>query len=515
MKLKLESLKNKEYWANNGIILPKYNIDEINSKTLKTPTWLHFGAGNIFRALVCNRYQDLLDKGLVNTGIIAVESFDYEIVDKIYTPYNNLALLVASRANGEAYKRVISSVSQGITTHDPHLWDYIKVPELQILSFTITEKGYSGYKREEVLEGPNKTQTLMPLIASLLYTRFLTGAHPITLLSLDNCSHNGDLLKKAITEIAMEWQKLDFVPHDFIDYLTTDTKISFPLSMIDKITPRPSEAVKNQLESLGLLDIDIIVTSKNTYMAPFVNAEISEYLVIEDKFANGRPPLEETGIILTQRDVVNNVETMKVTTCLNPLHTALAVTCCLLGYTLIADEITDPILKKLVEVIGYKEGLKTVINPGIISPKDFLDEVINERLPNRLIPDSPQRIATDTSQKVGIRFGHTIKSYVNNPLLKVESLVGIPLAIAAWLRYLHGTDDKGNKMELSPDPMLENLRKTLETNGVKDIIGNKEIFGMDLYQAGIGNKIEEMYLSMLKEENSVRNTLGKYLNESN
>ena len=234
-------------------------------------------------------------------------------------------------------------------------------------------------------------------------------------------------------------------------------------------------------------------------------------MVIEDTFANGRPPLEKTGIILTQREVVNNVETMKVTTCLNPLHTALAVTGCLLGYTLIADEITDPLLKKLVETIGYKEGLQTVVDPKIISPKDFIDQVINERLPNRLIPDSPQRIATDTSQKVGIRFGHTIKSYVENPKLNVVSLVGIPLAIAAWLRYLHGTDDKGEKMELSPDPMLEELRKTLAEEGIKEIISNKDIFGIDLYTAGLGNKIEEMYNSMMETEGSVRYTLGKYL----
>lgn len=118
--------------------------------------------------------------------------------------------------------------------------------------------------------------------------------------------------------------------------------------------------------------MEVIVTSKNTYTAPFVNAEISEYLVIEDKFTNGRPALEEAGIIFTDRDTVNNVETMKVTTCLNPLHTALAVSGCLLGYTLIADEMKDDTLRKFVEIIGYKEGLPVVVDPGILSPKQFL-----------------------------------------------------------------------------------------------------------------------------------------------
>jgi fructuronate reductase len=129
---------------------------------------------------------------------------------------------------------------------------------------------------------------------------------------------------------------------------------------------------------------------------------------------------------------VNNVETMKVTTCLNPLHTALAVTGCLLGYTLIADEMKNPLLKKLVDTIGYQEGLPVVIDPKVLKPKTFIDEVVNERLTNPFIPDTPQRIASDTSQKVGIRFGTTIRSYMADDSKDASSLVAIPLAIAAW-----------------------------------------------------------------------------------
>ena len=125
--------------------------------------------------------------------------------------------------------------------------------------------------------------------------------------------------------------------------------------------------------------------------------------MIEDKFPNGRPALEAAGVYMTDRDTVNNTERMKVTTCLNPLHTALAVYGCLLGYTSIAAEMQDAQLKKLVEKIGYGEGMPVVVNPGIIDPMEFIHEVIDLRLPNPYIPDMPQRIATDTSQKVAIR----------------------------------------------------------------------------------------------------------------
>jgi fructuronate reductase len=165
--------------------------------------------------------------------------------------------------------------------------------------------------------------------------------------------------------------------------------------------------------------------------------------------------------------------------------------------------------------------MKVVINPGIIDPKNFIDEVINKRLPNPFIPDSPQRIATDTSQKIPIRFGETIKAYMNSEFLDSSSLIGIPLSIAAWLRYILAIDDKLNKIELSPDPILSDLKSQLskiivgqpETyNGeLKSILSNESIFGVDLYKANLGDKIEAYFSEMIEGKDSVRSTLIKYL----
>jgi fructuronate reductase len=92
----------------------------------------------------------------------------------------------------------------------------------------------------------------------------------------------------------------------------------------------------------------------------------------------------------------------------------------------------------LVKEIGYGEGLPVVEDPGILDPRKFIDEVINKRFPNVYIPDTPQRIATDTSQKLAIRFGGTIQAYMENPEKQTSELIFIPLTIAAWLRYLIG-----------------------------------------------------------------------------
>ena len=533
LELNRKSLDRKEAWSKIGVDLPEFDIDAIQKNTIERPTWVHFGAGNIFRGFVANAYQKVLNKGLADTGIVAVDSFDFEVIDKVYTPFDNLTMLVLMKATGEFDKTVVGSIVESITTDRTRQEDYIRLtqifenPSLQMASFTITEKGYAiktsddeylGIIKKDLENGVEHPMHTMSIITSLAYKRFKKGEFPLTFVSMDNCSHNGDKVKAAVHTIADEWFKRGYVEQAFIDYIKDESKIAFPLSMIDKITPRPSDDVKQSLEKDGLENMDVIITDKNSYMAPFVNAEISEYLVIEDKFTNGRPKLEEAGVIFTDRETVNRVETMKVTTCLNPLHTALAVTGCLLGYTLIADEVKDPILAKLINTIGYEEGLKVVVNPGIIDPKAFIDEVVNERFANPFIPDTPQRIATDTSQKVGIRFGETIKAYAASDTLESASLTAIPLALAAWVRYLLGVDDKGQDFELSSDPLMDELQKLLqgiklgdqEVN-LKPLLEKQSIFGLDLYAVGLAEKIEGYFNEMLAGPGAVRKTLEKYL----
>lgn len=97
---------------------------------------------------------------------------------------------------------------------------------------------------------------------------------------------------------------------------------------------------------------------------------------------------------------------------------------CLLGYTLIADEMKDAELRGLIERIGYDEGLKVVVDPGVIDPKAFITELLDKRLPNSNVPDTPQRIATDTSQKLAFDLVRR---------LKLTAIKRIPCSISPWL----------------------------------------------------------------------------------
>ena len=535
MKLTLEGLKEKSSWEAVGVALPSYDVASVAEETKKAPVWVHFGAGNIFRIFIGGLADKLISEGEMNKGITCVETFDFDVIDKIYRPYDNLVLGVTLKADGSTDKQVIGSLTEAIKAQasDEAEWNRLKEifvnPVLQMISFTITEKGYALKNAEgqyfpfiqaDIDNGPQKPGSAMAVVCALLFERYKAGKYPLAVVSMDNCSHNGEKLMSSILTMANEWEKKGFVDAGFVAYLSDEKQVAFPWSMIDKITPRPAESVCEELKKAGIEDMDPVITSKRTYIAPFVNAEGPQYLVIEDKFPNGRPALEKAGVYMTDRDTVNKVERMKVTTCLNPLHTALAVYGCVLGYTLIADEMKDAELNRLVHEIGPVEGMPVVTDPGILSPKDFVDEVINIRIPNPFMPDTPQRIATDTSQKVGIRYGETIKSYVAK-YGDAKKLTAIPLAIAGWCRYLLGVQDDGEKFELSADPMAGDLTAELAgievgkpetyTGQLKAILSNANIFGIDLYEAGIGEKIEEMFKEEIAGIGAVRATLKKYL----
>ncbi|PHV71191.1 mannitol dehydrogenase [Sporanaerobium hydrogeniformans] len=538
MKLSNKGIENRQEWETQGFELPHYDREIIKRKTLEAPTWLHFGAGNIFRGFTAACHQTLLNEGKADTGIIVAEGYDYELIDRAYKPYDDLSLLVILKADGSTEKKVIGSVVESLKADSNNEKDWntlkelFKKPSLQMVSFTITEKGYSlkqnngdyfGIVEKDFEKGPSEPQYFMGKLTALCYERYLNGKKPIALVSMDNCSHNGTKLYEAVSTYAKVWAEKGLVEADFVNYINNPECISFPWSMIDKITPRPDASVKADLERLGFEDTDIICTDKNTYTAPFVNAEAPQYLVIEDLFPNGRPCLEEAGVIFTDRKTVDKVEKMKVCTCLNPLHTALAVYGCLLSHTLIYEEMRDPLLKNFIEKLAYEEGIKVVVDPGIIRPSDFIKEVIEVRFPNPFMPDAPQRIATDTSQKLPIRFGETIKAYAAREDLEVADLKLVPLVLAGWCRYLLGVNDEGEQFEISPDPMLEVVSKYLEgiklgakgpfTHQLKPILSDKTLFGVDLYEVGLGEKVEGYFEELVAGIGAVKRTLAKYTAE--
>ena len=517
MKLNNETLKNREMWEAKGYRLPEYDREAMIARTKENPSWLHFGAGNIFKALHGMAAERLLNEGVLDRGIIAVERRDNG-GDK----FDDLSVVVTLKADGTVEKNILGALAETCYLYggEERLTEIFCNLSLQLATFTITEKGYSldaDDVKADLLTGPEEAKSYMGKVAALLLARYKAGAYPIAMVSTDNCSHNGDKLKAAMVAFAEAWGN-----EGFKAYIEDGSKVSFPWTMIDKITPSPDLSVGAMLEADGLEGFAPVRNARGTVKAPYVNAEESEYLVLEDDFPNGRPPLEKAGFFFTARETVDKVERMKVCTCLNPLHTSLAVFGCLLGYEHIWQELQDDDLKKLIYTIGYKEGLPVVTDPGIIRPEDFIKTVLTVRFPNPFMPDTPQRIATDTSQKLPIRFGETIKAYLASNTLDVHDLKLIPLVFAGWLRYLMAVDDEGKPFEPSPDPLLEyaqgfvsgmKLGEKPDCAKLEGLLRKKTVFGVDLVEAGLADKVCAFFTELTVGPGAVRATLHKTVTE--
>lgn len=534
MTLDKIGIQDRLAWEEKGYKLPCFDCGQVAEATKENPFWVHFGAGNLFRAFQANVVQRLLNDGVLDRGVVVVEGFDQEIIEKVYAPHDNLSILVTLKADGSVEKTVIGSIAEALalervqTAAFQRLKEIFAKDSLQMVSFTITEKGYSLVDGKGMLlqavaadfeAGPQAAVSTLGKVTALLYARYQAGKKPIAMVSMDNCSHNGDKLRDAVYAFAENWTQNHLVEEGFLEYVQSKDKVAFPWTMIDKITPRPDAAVEEMLQKDGIAGLEPVITSKNTYAAPFVNAEECEYLVIEDAFPNGRQALDKGGLIFTERETVDKVEKMKVCTCLNPLHTALAIFGCLLGYRKISEEMQNAELRKLVEIIGYEEGLPVVTDPVILNPKDFLDTVLKVRIPNPFMPDTPQRIATDTSQKLAIRFGETIKAYHASRQHQVSDLKMIPLVFAGWLRYLMAVDDAGRSFALSPDPLLETLcpyvvgiqlGETADVEAqIRPILQNKAVFGVDLYEVGMAKTVCDDFRELIAGTGAVRNYLKR------
>lgn len=538
MKLTMAGIKDREAWEKAGIQLPGYDVEEVSEKARKAPRWVHFGIGNIFRVFIGGIADGLLEEGALDRGLTCVETFDYDVADKIYAPYDNLGLSVILHGDGTRDYKVLGALAEAVKAQSSNdkQWNRLKeifaAPSLQLVSFTITEKGYALQKADgtwfpfveaDIKNGPAKATGAMAVLTAMLYERYQAGKHPLALVSMDNCSQNGARLRQSVLTMAEEWKKAGYVDDGFLAYVSDEKTIAFPWTMIDKITPRPSEQIAADLEALGVEDMQPVITAKKTYIAPFVNAEKPQYLVIEDSFPNGRPALEKGfGVYMADRKTVNLAERMKVTVCLNPVHSATGPLGVALGYESFAHMLnTDADMMKMARMVAYDEGLPVVQDPGILSPQAFVDELFNDRFPNEYLGDTNLRLAVDVSQMVGIRFGETIKAYVEK-YGDASRLTALPMGIAGWLRYMLAVDDAGKKYELAPDPMNEEIQEQLKdivvgqpetfTDQLRPILSNERLFFIDLYKAGVGEKVENMFREMIAGPGAIKATIHKYVN---
>jgi fructuronate reductase len=530
MAVKDNGLNHSKLWKKGGFRLPKFDREKMISATRKNPVWIHFGLKNrhsIFPAILMQR---ILDNKQAEQGLYVCEAPDAGIADSSHIPYDDVSLLITPDSNGKFIKTVIASVAgcYRCCQTDTADWNELKNifcrKSLQIASFTIDKEKYemkdsSGNYKPEYLPdfeaGPSGAELFISRLCALLYERYLYGEQrPIALVSLDDCAQNGinlhseEKLQQAVYSIVSEWVKRELVEDGFWIYVISPNFVSYPWSITDTLL-LSDQNIPEQF-SKGSLNHEDGAVTEETY-----------YLVIEDTFPNGRPPLEKAGVCFTDRETVSKVERMEKCMCLVPLYGALAVFGCLLGYENMADEMNDRLLNALVHRLAYEEELPVTVNPEIIDPKRYVKEVLDIRLPNKLVSNTPQQFLADMSQHMSTYFGESIKVYHKER--NIQELKYIPLVLAVWCRCLMGLDDDGVPFDINVFPVPEKARTLtavqlcshnageMTEEYLSPLLADVSVFGIDLYACGLARRVVQYFNECISGTGAVRAVLQKYL----
>ena len=149
MKLNYAGLQDRAAWEAAGIALPEFDWKEMCAQTEASPTWVHFGTGNIFRAFIAPVQQSLLNQGLAKGGIVAVATYDFENINRVYLPFDCMTMAVSLLPDGSMKKELVASVAKALRAGSAHpeereaLMEIFRKPSLQLASTIITEKGYA------------------------------------------------------------------------------------------------------------------------------------------------------------------------------------------------------------------------------------------------------------------------------------------------------------------------------------------------------------------------------------
>jgi fructuronate reductase len=433
------------------------------------PGIVHLGLGAFFRAHGVLYTEDVLAEDPAPWGIIGVSLQRPDQRDRL-APQGCLYTATECEADAPQTRIVGSVLGVLVAPEDPQaVLAAMAAPETRIVSLTVTEKGYcldpatgrldpSHPDIAYDLAHPGAPRSAVGLITAALARRRDAGLAPFTAVCCDNLMANGPLLAGLVQDFAA------LTDDHLAQWIARNA--AFPATMVDRIVPATTPADIAMVEAvIGLHDA-----------APVLHERFRQW-VIEDRFVDGhRPPWEHAGAELVAD--VAPYEHMKLRM-LNASHSALAYLGYLAGHETIAEAVADPAMA------AYLPRLWAEIAPMIPPPPGVslaaYAEALLARYANPAIRHRTWQIAMDGSQKLPVRLLPTIRERLARGLASPC----LSLAVAAWLRYAGGADERGAPIDVR-DPLAAPLRAALDAAGpepaarVAAALTFPAIFGTDL-----------------------------------
>lgn len=445
------------------VVQPHYDRSQVKAGIV------HLGIGAFHRAHQAIYTEAVLNQFGGDWGIIGCSLRSPAVRDQM-APQDNYYTLVERSGEGERLQLIGAVINTLVGPEDPETLVAIMAdPTIRIVSLTVTEKGYChnpatgdlNFSHPDIihdLENLHVPKSAIGFLVAALNARYQQGAKSFTAMSCDNLPDNGALLKKVTLQFAEK------VSPSLANWISAST--CFPGTMVDRIVPATTEADKEDLEGrLGMRDEALVV------------AEPFSQWVIEDCFSDGRPQWEAVGAQLV--DDVRIFEKIKLRL-LNGAHSTLAYTGYLAGFTYISEVMEEPAFVNMITRYMAREAGETLTAPSGFNIEQYKVQ-LRQRFFNPALKHRTWQIAMDGSQKLPQRLLQSLR----------EQLAGaghidiICLAIAAWIRYVSGVDEKGSAIEVS-DPLAAELRSVCDTHQgnteamVRAMVALPQIFGSDL-----------------------------------
>ena len=429
---------------------------------------VHLGVGAFHRAHQAAYTDDVLHED-PSWGIVAASLRSPDTYDAL-TPQDGLYTLSVRSQEGEALRIVGSILRMIVAPNDTDgLLRAMSDPATRIVTLTVTEKGYchdpaTGTLNEahpdvvHDLATPHRPRSAPGFIVEALRRRYANGVSPFTVLTCDNLPSNGRTVKRVLTRFA------ELVDRPLGRLVAEE--VSCPCTMVDRIVPATSDEDRHRIgRRLGAIDAWPVVTE------PFTQ------WVIEDRFPQGRPAWEKAGAEFVTD--VEPYEHMKLRL-LNGSHSTLAYLGYLAGYETVADTMADPAFVTLVQGLMDEEVTPTLHMPPGTDLSSYKRALV-ERFRNPALRHRTWQIAMDGSQKLPQRLLGTIR----DRLAADAPVKRLALGVAAWMRYVTGTDEKGAPIDVR-DPMVRRLHEAAGRAGpsperlARELFAVREIFGEDL-----------------------------------
>ncbi|MBF6214744.1 mannitol dehydrogenase family protein [Nocardia puris] len=380
---------------------------------------VHFGVGGFHRAHQAVYLDRLMNAGEAREwGIcgVGVLPGDRRMADAL-TVQDGLYTLLVEHPDGTRSARVIGSlVDYRYAPDDPEsVVELLAAPSTRIVSLTITEGGY------DIDAAADAEVSVFGLLTAGLARRRERGVPAPTIVSCDNIEGNGVVARRALTGYA---ERIDPGLAAWIA-----AEVRFPSSMVDRITPATTESV-----------IDAVATEFGVEDRWPVVAEPYSAWVLEDDFADGRPPLADAGVLLV--DDVTPYELMKLRL-LNAGHQSLCYFAYLAGYRLVHEAAADPLFAEFVGAYMEYEATPTLLPVPGIDLADYRRTILR-RFANPGIADTVERLCAWSSDRIP----QWLLPVVRANLASRGSVRLAAATVASWARYAEGVDEHGEPIHV-------------------------------------------------------------------